>query len=98
MPGSNSRPNNVSEGYEVPLGYRGDRPVVITITMSVVVMILSDRCRVRPIGINYYNCSTNSIIAVVVIIMSNRCRGSPIGKCMVITFRNFPSLVASRFS
>ena len=25
MPGSNSRPN-VSEGYEVPLSYRGDRP------------------------------------------------------------------------
>ena len=86
MPGSNSRPN-VSEGYEVPLSYRGDRPIVITMTnMSVVVMILSDRCRVGPIGINYYNCSTNSIIAVVVIIMSDRCRGSPIGICMVITY------------
>ena len=28
MPGSNSRPN-VSEGYEVPLSYRGDRPTEI---------------------------------------------------------------------
>ena len=27
MPGSNSRPN-VSEGYEVPLSYRGDRHYV----------------------------------------------------------------------
>ena len=27
MLGSNSRPN-VSEGYEVPLNYRGDRPIV----------------------------------------------------------------------
>ena len=33
MPGSNSRPN-VSEGYEVPLSYRGDRQCVCVCVFS----------------------------------------------------------------
>ena len=44
MPGSNSRPN-VSEGHEVPLSYRVDRPVNVMFVHDFGILVYALLCR-----------------------------------------------------